>query len=223
MRTILFILFSIPCYTFCQILAEATRVAYKSASCDEVILYAAQDCAHCYYYQPVDFRMSSKPDGTPEGSFVTWKNDNESKIIGGVLHLLTTWGLTAEREKATQAFLRSTVDSLGTLMGPSTIRATPESLTIHGDDKLAKILKRSLSNVPLAPLTPGSKTALSFRFNEDVIADVLDCLKNPGKTTASIKALYTYEVTSPNGIQKTRTTMLTLGFKEILQRVKNEK
>ena len=223
MRTILFILFSVPCYSYCQILTEATRVAYKNASCDEVILYAAQDCAHCYYYQPVDFRISSKPDGTPEISLVTWKSDNESKIIGGVLHLLTTWGLTAEREKGTQTFLRSAVDSLGTLMGPSTITATPETLTIHGDDKLATILKRSLSNVPLAPLTPGSKTALSFRFNEDVIDDVLDYLKNPGKTTTSLKALYTYEVTSPNGIQKTKSTTLTLGFKEILQRVKNVK
>ena len=223
MRTLLYILFSLPSHTFCQTLTEATRVTYKSKSHDEVILYAAQDCTHCYYYQPVDFRMSSRPDGTPEGSLVTWKNDSESEIIGGVLHLLITWGLTAEREKATQAFIRSTVDSLGTLMGPSTIMATPETLTIHGDDKLAKILKSSLSNVPLAPVTPGSKTALSFRFNEDVIDDVLYYLKNPGKTTTSLMALYTYEVTSSTGISKTRTTKLTLGFKEILQLIKNSK
>ena len=167
--------------------------------------------------------MSSKPDGTPEVSLVTWKNDSESEIIGGVLHLLTTWGLTAEREKGTQAFLRSTVDSLGTLMGPSTIVATPETLTIHGDDKLAKILKSSSSNVPLAPVTPGSKTALSFRFNKDVIGDVLYYLKNPGKTTASLLAIYTYEVTASTGISKTRTTTLRLGFKEILQLVKNSR
>jgi len=223
MRTLLYILFLVHGQGFCQALTETTRVVYKSDSHNDVILYAAEDCAHCYYYLPVDFRISSKSDGKPEASLVMWKNDNESEIIGAVLHVLTNWGLTTEREKNTQAFLRLKIDSLGTLMGPSILTASPEAIVIEGDDKLAKILRSCLSNEPLAPVMPGSKTAFSFRFNEDVIKDLLYYLKNPAKTNTSLVAYYSYEVTSGNGMVKRKTLTMSLGFKEILELIKNSK
>ena len=222
MKLLIYILLFIPGYVSSQSLIEASRTSYKGESGGEVILYAAHDCEHCYYYLPTDLRISLKANSTPEVSLVTWKNDSESDIIGGVFHLLVTWGLTAEREKTVKEFLHAKHDSLAVVMGPSVL--TPlGGLIIKGDDKLADILRRSLSSVPLTPTTPGSKAAFSFRFTENEIQSFLYYVKNPGKTTTQLEAVFTYEVMSVLGLTQTRRATINLPFKEILQLVKNTK
>lgn len=56
-----------------------------------------------YYYLPVNLRISCK-NGISEFSFMSYDEDDDSKIDGAIMHMLLTWGLTdlqkAEAESA---------------------------------------------------------------------------------------------------------------------------
>jgi len=221
MKLALYILILMPFGTTCQTLVEGSMLRVTPADGAEVTLYSAHDCEHCYYYLPSCLRISTKNDkGTPEASFVTWKDDETSKTTGGILHFLVEWGLKAEQEKDAQRVLRSVRDSIGVIMGPVTVYADDSSTVIDGNDKLSGILIASLKNTPSVPSTPGAKMALSFRFTDKEIEDLLFYVHHPEKTKTDLKVSYSYTVQTTSGALQTHTTTLRLPFRQILATVK---
>jgi len=214
MKRALYILILVPLGVLSQNVTERSGVKVIPKGGEEIILYAADACDHCYYYLPSALRISAKK-GTPEASFVVWKDETNSQAIGGILHLLVEWGLKAGMDKEVQQALRSTRDSLGVVMGAVMVDASSQTV-IEGDDRLSHILSASLKNTPAIPRTPGAKMALSFHFAEREIADFLYYLKHPDKAKSNLRVTYTYAVRTVGGQMRTDETTLRLPFRQIL-------
>lgn len=221
MKNLLFILLLTPLMSLSQILTDESKVSIIPPGNEGLVLYAAADCDHCYYYLPSSLRVASRgAKGTPEVSLVTWKDDENAKTTGGILHLLVEWGLKSDHEKNVQKALRSTHDSLAVLMGPVLVTAYDSGGVIDGNDKLSSLLNACLNNTPTIPTTPGAKMALSFRFTEKEIDDFLYYMKHPEKSKADIRMAYTYSVQTASGMQRINRTTLRLPFREILTTIK---
>jgi hypothetical protein len=221
MKLAFYILFFLPGVAIPQGLTEGSAIKIPIEGSNEVVLYAAHDCVHCYYYLPTDLKVTTKPGNTiPEISLTTWKNDETSVTSGGILHFLAAWGLSAEREKTVKEILTKR-DSLAVIIGP--VQVNGASAVIDGKDNLAEILNASLQNRPLAPTTPGSKMAFSFRLTERNIADFLYYTNHPEKTNSKLKTTYTYAVRTADGQERINVVVLSLPFKKILTLIKESK
>lgn len=221
MRFVVYILLFIPIVTLSQTLTEGSMIKVRPGEGQDIVLYAAEDCAHCYYYLPSDLKVSTKPGNKiPEVSLTTWKKDESSIIAGGIFHFLTSWGLSPEREKSVYKIL-SERDSLAVIMGPVLVN-DGGAVLIEGKDKLSGVLNAAWQQKPLAPTTPGAKMAFSFRFREGDIADFLHYVHHPEKTNTNLKATYTYAVKTAYGQERINTLTLLLPFKQILSIIKEK-
>lgn len=214
------ILILVPGMAFPQTLRETSLVVVKAAADREVLLYSSVDCNQCYYYLPSEFRISRKTDGRPEISLVTWNDDGTVKPAGGILHFLMEWGLPRVEEQHIQAFMRLNRDSLATIMGPVLIHAEGGEVEIQGNDKLAELLRKSITKSSSASTTPGSKMAFSFRFGENEVADILDYIANPSRSKASMGATYAYEVMTASGGAHIRHVKIQMMISELLKLLK---
>jgi hypothetical protein len=214
MKLALYILLIIPLEAESQLLAEASRIELTSKDGEEIVLYSTYDCDQCYYYLPTSLRIS-KNGRTPETSFILWREDKTSQVIGGILHFLVEWGLDTGVDTEVQRTLRSGRDSVAVIMGSVLVSNSSYSV-IEGDDRLARLLSASMKNTPSVPTTPGAKMALSFRFTEKEIEDFLYYLKNPDKVATNLRITYTYAVYTVEGQMRTNEATLRLPFREIL-------
>ena len=219
MKIILYIFMLTPVQTMSQTLTDESKVVLTSAEGEEVTLYTTDDCDHCYFYLPAALRISVK-EGTPEVSFLVWKDEHTSEPIGGILHLLVEWGLEARPEKDFRKILRSTRDSAAVIVGPVMVHPGDNGTVIDGDDKLSEILVTCLKNKPALPSTPGAKMALSFHFTKEEIKDFLFYVNHPEKTKTNLSITYRYPVLTASRQLRDLEVSLRLPFRQILAKLK---
>ncbi len=181
-----------------QSLLESSRQEIELSNQQKVVLFSTKDCQSCYYFLPLNFRYSFNTDSIPEVSFVSWKNDDNTKTIGGILHFLTLWGLSVEQEEELQSTLINEIDSNGVILGTALVEGNaPDSkIQLQGDDKLTTILENSLTSRSLVATTPGAKMALSFKFEEPSIKPILELLTKPKKIKTELLVELKYQVLS---------------------------
>lgn len=212
MRTMILMLFSfISLLEFHsangQILLKSKSIEAKLADGTTVTVMAALDREQTnsrYYYLPANLRISTKHDGTPEYSFLTYASGDNGEITGGILHFLVRWGLTESQEAELQKIVRKT-DSTGTLLGAALVTPLPSpgSWEITAQTAVGKILNRSIASSGQAPTSPGSKMAISFKFNAEDAREMKSALEKRGGVGGDrMRLLFHYrhlERTVPNG------------------------
>ena len=218
MKTCLALFLLLPLPLIGQLLEESSRVAipFKGTT---VVVYAMADCAHCYYYLPPALHVSQRHDThVLEASFISWEQEGGSPA-GGILHILTDWGLPAQGEDSVQAKLRARYDSLAVLSGPAVVRAADEGVRIVGKDNLTTLLTRSVQRAQVPPSTPGARMAQSFRFDADGVQEFKRCMRDPEGVTATLAITYYYRLRSTRGAVLDRPVTLQLPFKTILKQL----
>lgn len=206
-----------------QYLMEASQQELTLEDRLKVSVLSTRDCSECYYYLPTQFRYSINNDSVPEISFVSWKNDDNTETIGAILHFLTLWGLSASQEEALQNALVGEVDSNAVLMGAALVESPfPEAkIVLTGKDDYKEIFEAALSSQSMVATTPGGKMAMSFRFKEDSIAEVMKLLTKPEKIKTELWVPLKYKVLSaPYGIPEYRELNLTLSLSELFKMIR---
>lgn len=179
-----------------QYLQEASLEKLILADSQEVSVLAARECRECYYYLPVNFRYSFDKNQTPEISYVSWKNDEGTKTVGGILHFLTVWGLSAQQEEELQQQLIGRVDSNGVIMGAAVVESlSPQSkIQLIGEDEWTGMFQEALTSQSLVATTPGGKMAMSFRFREEAAPRIEKLLERPEKIKTLLQLELKYQV-----------------------------
>lgn len=152
----------------------------------EVSFLAANTCPNCYYYLPTHFKVAKNAAGQPEISLLKISETENDPITGGILHILLSWGLDGAQEAEFQEKLRATHDSLAVAIGAISVNNVPgvPSLTIDGEDALAKVLRAGVKGLSEASVSAGAKMALSFRFDEAQVTTLLKYLEKQKKSDA---------------------------------------
>ncbi len=147
----------------------------------EVVLLPAKGCEHCYYYVPANFRVSRNEAKEAELSLLKISESENSPVIGGILHVLFVWGYDASQHAELEQLIGTHTDSLGVLLGATSVEESPDApgIKITGDDALAKVLRSGLKSSSGVATTPGSKMAMSFRFNEAEMKELQKALDDP--------------------------------------------
>jgi len=174
-------------------LADGTPVAL-------IRLEAAEGAAHEYRYLPANLTIARRRDGPLEFSFLPYKRDEGGEIEGGIMHLLLRWGLSEKQEAELQEVLRSKVDSLGTVAGAASVRPRQEgtSLEITSRGAIGSILNRALASAGHVPAVPGSKLAMSFRFDSHDAVRMSEALRSKRGPWGD-KIRFWFTVDSPSG------------------------
>lgn len=129
-------------------------------------------------YAPFNLRLSSR-DGHQEFSFLAYREDSTSAIMGGILHFLLTWGPTKEQTRELQDLIVMRRDTLHTLGGSLPMEHDTTQLGLEigpPDHPLAQLLNRGLSSKSLPPIRPGAKMAASFSFTAEDARELSDLL-----------------------------------------------
>lgn len=130
-------------------------------------------------YAPFNLRVAEGRSGDKEFSFLAYRQDSTSAILGGILHFLLTWGPTADQAKELEDLVRMRTDSSQYVAGSLPVErdTSAEGLEIGpADHPLAQLLLRGLNSVPSPPINAGGKMAASFSFSAEdarMMADVL--------------------------------------------------
>ena len=189
---------------------------------NKITVLSTRDCPQCYYYLPFNFRLSFKNE-KPEVSFISWKNDENSEIIGGIMHLITVWGINPKQEAELERKMLSRMDSTVVLMGAAGISTANNDfdVSICGGGKLTEILKKAQAGQSKAAVTPGSKMAMSFRFDESNVNDIVEAINKPNKLTVDLKVYLSYKALSKKyGQNIEESIVLTLPLKNIFKIMK---
>lgn len=120
-------------------------------------------------YAPFNLRLSSQ-GGHREFSFLAYREDSTTAIMGGILHFLLTWGPTTDQVRELQDLVIMRTDSLYVLGGSLPLEHDTTQLTLEigpPEHPLAQLLNRGLSSKSLPPLRPGAKMAASFSFSAE--------------------------------------------------------
>jgi hypothetical protein len=209
-----------PHAVLAQDLTRSSKYSDELKNGASITLYAMRDCASCYYYLPTNLGITRNSDGTPEVSLVTWKNDENSKVVGGILHFLVSWGIGQEDERYISSRLRSKVDTSAVVMGPVSVQATLDYPKFRDDCDLTELLLAHVTAVPPAPTTPGAKMAFSFRFDEDAIARLMKYVDTPSKAVTKLVLVYTYMLVQENGLTIQNDVQLELRMADIFKLIK---
>jgi len=178
---------------------------------------------HNYYYMPLGLRLSTKTDGTPEFSFMTYAEEEGQAPSGAILHMLLVWGLKPGQDVEIQNWLRTEVDSLAILRGVIGVEQPSDghSFRITGEGPIADLLRNRLSTPPVAPVLPGTKLALSYRFGAEETALFEEALKNAAQLKAvTFELIFTFRGGNPVGwhnVAKRETCYLSANLKQLLQ------
>lgn len=223
MKTILiFLVLFLSGNTYCrgQYLLEGSRQQITLKDKLEVEVYAARDCKECFYYLPANVRPSINAQGTPEISFISWKDDQNKKTIGAILHFLITWGLTSGQEAELQNKIRTATDSNAVVMGAITMNQYPgqPDIYLEGDDAITDIFKTALTSKSQATTTPGAKMAMSFKFDGAAAERAVTVINDPKK----LETLITFKLTcdlldGPSGLPVTKTIKMQIPLKLLLE------
>ncbi|MEZ4849252.1 MAG: hypothetical protein R3B93_11685 [Bacteroidia bacterium] len=154
-----------------------------------------------YYYLPVNPRLSSRPDGTPEFlfmKFTTEASEAQGGIKGALMHFLMEWGLTPAQEDELRNILKNDFNG-AVLKGAANVDA-------NGDDSF-RIISGTLSDQKMAPtmvksdkatVVPGSKVAVASRLDKNgaqLLAASFE--KNRSVTDVSIELDFAYTLRYP--------------------------
>ncbi len=218
-RLLAILLLLLPQLLSAQRLLETPHTGIQLSESVEATLLAAGDCRQCFYYLPVNLRLSMARDSTPEVSFISWKNDENTEVIGGILHFLMTWGLDGTEEEKLQRHITSKIDSTGVLMGAVSVQPREDNATIAitGKHRLTETLNRSVTSKASISTTPASKMALSFRFNGEGARQLLEAIREPDKidTAFAIELVYAFIPESGIGSAE-KSVVLQLPLKKIM-------
>jgi hypothetical protein len=130
-------------------------------------------------YAPFNLRVSEGRSGDKEFSFLAYRQDSTSAILGGILHFLLTWGPTNDQERELKDLVRMRTDSSQYVAGslPLERDTSAKGLEIGpADHPLAQLLLRGLNSVPSPPVNAGGKMAASFSFSAEdaqLMADLM--------------------------------------------------
>lgn len=181
----------LACWASCMAHAQKIPGAKPLSLSDstQVTCLASSACPNCYHYMPTNFTVAKNQAGQPEISLLKISETENDPVTGGILHVLLVWGLDARQEAEAQQRIRAEYDSLAVLVGAVSVDnpADAQTLTIAGDDALAKVLRAGVKGKSEAAVSPGSKMALSFRFDEAQIATVLEFVEQKKNTDAVFK------------------------------------
>lgn len=143
------------------ILADGTniKIAKKRSGFDETNAM--------YYYLPVKIDFSRSKQGTPEFSFLTYRQKGE--ITGGILHFLAQWGLDKNQLIEADSLLKAKQGIKAILMGAVMPEASIplQNIRIEGNSQMAQILNNCKSTKGKVTPLPHSKMASSFHLNAE--------------------------------------------------------
>lgn len=141
---------------------------------------------NAYYYYPVNLRLATKADGTPEISFLGINGREEGaerKYSGGILHFLLTWGLDARQDEEADSILKADFNPKGAIWGAIPLvhleGADEPLVDSEEENEYVEILKAYLNTRAKTPLYPGGKWAASCRFPGDEAEKIEEALKDP--------------------------------------------
>jgi hypothetical protein len=154
-------------------LQDGTRVTVVREDLEE------DGAAHAYRYLPANLTVARRRDGAAEFSFLPYRRDEGSDIEGAIMHLLLRWGLSEAQVADLQRALRREADSLGVVVGAVPVRPWSEgrSWEITSRSAIGSILNRGLTSAGEVPAEPGSKLAMSFRFDGADAARIQEALR----------------------------------------------
>ena len=135
-----------------------------------------------WHYAPFGLRLATNRSGHPEFSFLAYRQDSTSAILGGILHFLLTWGPTPDQAAELRDLLWMRTDTSQYVAGSLPLQrdTTVEGLEIGPPDHpLAQLLVRGLNAVPPPPLMPGGKMAASFSFTAEDARRLAEVLNTP--------------------------------------------
>ncbi|HEX7077921.1 MAG TPA: hypothetical protein VF363_05835 [Candidatus Eisenbacteria bacterium] len=159
------------------ILDDEKRVDLVLADNTNVTLFAQQGGAAPgggtpYYYLPVNLRLATNPDGTPEFlflKFTTEKRADQGGVEGGLMHFLMQWGLTPAQETEVKDKLKQK-DPKGVLMGAVPVEDEGEgsgSFQIISGTLSDNKMSSALVSSGKAPLVPGGRCAAASRLSPE--------------------------------------------------------
>jgi hypothetical protein len=161
-----------------------------------ILIPSAEEPTH-YYYIPETIQLSTRK-GIPEASLLFYR-DNDNGFDGGIMHVLLTWGLTADQERAVRHQLLK-IDTAGVLIGGAELLFQDEDyLKLQSETSLAKIFDRSSTNpIRISPQN-SSKTAASFRFSGDDAAQIHKAIHAKASTKNMFSIGYQYRIAENSG------------------------
>lgn len=214
------LLISLPFLVNAQVLLEQSIDTLLLSDGTEVMVGNTDNCRQCFYYLPINLRLSVNKQGTPEVSFLTWKNDDESEIIGGIFHFLIVWGLAFTQEEELQRQIQAS-DSLGVLMGPITVETFEEYVLIEGKNELTTYLNNNNNRKTSIATTPGAKMAMSFSFDESEINEVLQVINDTETIDTKLSLPFTFDTKSTISSRFVKNNYtLSLPLQNIINNVK---
>ena len=159
-----------------------------------IILIPSVDEPSRYYYLPNSIQLSTQ-SGVPEASLLFYR-DKSNAFGGGILHVLMTWGLTAEQEKTAIARLHK-IDSTATLAGAAELEFPNNGIVeFTRTNEMSAILQRSANAaIRIAP-TPYSKSAASFHLSSEDAEKIWKLVESnsPQGASARLGIDYSYKV-----------------------------
>lgn len=169
---------------FCAFVIFFSCLIFLSAevSLEEVIqagrymFYRDHAEAHKYYYIPDQPRLATRPDGTPEFTFIKYTKTGED-IKGGVVHFLVTWGLSGSEISTAEASLQM-IDPEAELAGPVPFKAGAFKIVsaTAGEGGLFNV---KICGEGKAPIMPGQKGAVSIALTQEGATLLWESFKNP--------------------------------------------
>lgn len=160
-----------------------------------------------YYYLPVNLRLASAPDSTPQFlflKFTTEKRADQGGVEGGLVHFLMTWGLTGAQETEVKAKLKQ-ADPKGVLMGAVPVEDEGEgsgSFQIISGTLSDNKLSSALVSSGKAPLVPGGLCAAAARLSPEgaqLLAASLEKTRSIADVSIALNFNYTTLVPAAKG------------------------
>lgn len=191
-RILSIMIFILPLLVNAQSLTENGKLNFEINERSTVMLFPQNDCEACYYYLPTELVLSQK-NGKPEVSLLTW-DATDGQEAGAILHFLLKFELTNTQQKTLKEKIRLKTESEAVIMGPVNLDHKDQKLFFDGDADFSEFLNDNLTNLPLAPTTPGAKMAFSFRFRGNEVDELQSFISDQAKNNVFVTVKYVYEM-----------------------------
>jgi len=164
MRSLYLSLFIALSFLLCTSLHAEVLLDAEPLQVGNVMLFKDHADEHGYHYMPMSPRIATWPDGTPKFSFLQYVKTGKD-ITGGILHFLTTFGLTPEElEKARRDLTKK--DKEAKIIGP-VMFTKGEFHIISSTAGEGGIFTRKVTGTGKAPLLAGTEAAVSIALTEE--------------------------------------------------------
>lgn len=166
-----------------QQLIESTELIFRLKDGSEINCYKSYsmngETTNSYYYLPTNIHFSTTKSGDKSYSLIVYKDENE-QILGGIMHWLVTWGLSAKQKEEVRLLIKSKVGSNAKFMGAVLPEkdTSKDDFEIIGTNKLSIMLNSAMVNKGNVPLIPNSKIAIAFKFTKEQAIKINDLFTN---------------------------------------------